>query len=90
MKSEENDMTAWKFVDIAKAAVVNHVNACTNEKIIDMEDVDIIWMHQTEHANRAILTLIPPAGTLYEVTYTKPNKLQLSNYTQVQTVNIPL
>ena len=83
-------MEAWKFVKLAKAAVVNFVNSNGKNRIIDLDDVDIIWMHQTEHANRAILTLIPPAGTLYEVTYTKPNKLQLSNYTQVQTVNIPL
>ena len=83
-------MAAWKFVDIAKAAVVNHVNACTNEKIIDMEDVDIIWMHQTETTNRAILTVIPPNDMLYEVTNQDQKAVQLHIYPKTDTVNVTL
>ncbi len=83
-------MAAWKFVDVAKAAVVNHVNVRTNEKIIDMEDVDIVWMHQTKTTNRAILTVIPPNDTLYEITYKDPKAVQLHIYPKTDTVNVTL
>lgn len=62
-------MAAWKFVKLAKSAVVNHVNAHGGDTIVDMDDIDIIWMHTTPHTSRAILTVIPPDGKLYEVTY---------------------
>ena len=62
-------MAAWKFVKLAKSAVVNHVNAHGGDTIVDMDDIDIIWMHTARHTSRAILTVIPPDGKLYEVTY---------------------
>lgn len=83
-------MAAWKFVDIAKAAVVNHVNVHGGEKIIDMDDVDIVWMHQTETTNRAILSVIPPNDMLYEVTYKDPKSMQLHIYPKTDTVNVTL
>ena len=67
-------MEAWKFVNTAKATVVNHVNAHVSDLIVDMDDIDIIWMHQTEHTSRAILTVIPPNGMLYEVTYSREKR----------------
>lgn len=83
-------MEAWKFVKLSKAAVVNQVNANADHKLIDPDDVDIVWMHQTEHTTRAILTPIPPNNALYEVTYTDPKNPQISLFSKTKTTNIPL
>lgn len=55
-----------------------------------MEDVDIIWMHQTETTNRAILTVIPPNDMLYEVTNQDQKSVQLHIYPKTDTVNVTL
>lgn len=73
---------AWKFVLIAKAAVVNYANSHSvenNTKYIDMDDVDIVWVQQRENRNRAILTVIPPGDMLFEV-FSDGKEMQLKVY----------
>ncbi|MBP3704538.1 MAG: hypothetical protein J6I98_03295 [Clostridia bacterium] len=85
-------MEAWKFIDLAKSMVVNYSNAHAGENsavIIDMDDVDIIWMHQTEEVNRAILTVIPPNGTFFEATYSVgQNEAQLDVCKKIGSVHM--
>ena len=73
---------AWKFVLIAKAAVVNYANAHAGENntpYIDMDDVDVVWMQEKETCSRAILTIIPPGEMLFEV-FGSGNEMQLKVY----------
>lgn len=70
-------MDNGKFLEICKSEAMNFFNKCTDRsdgKIINIDDVYIVWSCKTLQNNKALVSTNVSDGMYYELTYNGDKK----------------
>lgn len=84
-------MDSKKNFDLAKAIVVNYVNAIADNEIIDMEQVEFVWASRKEDELKILLRTTVQDDTYYQVTFVEDEReAHLDTYKSFESSSITL